>query len=202
MYRSINQKQNKMENQIQTNEIKVSDEAQRVIDLLTNAANKSPNGVTFVSIKNYENEQGEIANHLFNIGRSYEKAIQKDIETLRNLDLTTLNSKHPLTLLEEARTELINAFLKPNENRSNGQKNAYLSILNGLKVHVETGFLYVWGFREQKTIIKAGTYKMVNSKPLTLAKDELRKLLQTNKFKNFKIKVGETIKGGGETLEL
>jgi hypothetical protein len=43
---------------------------------------------------------------------------------------------------------------------------------------------------------------MVNSKPLTLAKDELRKLLQTNKFKNFKIKVGETIKGGGETLEL
>ncbi len=192
-----------MENQtIQTNDIKVSDEAQRVIDLLTNAANKSPNGVTFVSIKRYENEQGEIANHLFNIGRSYQRAIQRDIETLRNLDLTKLETKHPLTLMEEARTELINAFLKPNENRSNGQKDAYLGILNGLKVHVETGFLYIWGFREKKTIIQQGTYKVVNSRPLTLAKDELRKLLQTSKFKQFKIKVGETIKGGGETLEL
>jgi hypothetical protein len=168
---------------------------------LCQAIKKSPNGVSFVSINGYTNSQNEISNNLINIGASYEKAKQKDIDTLKNLDLTQLDTKSSIINLEIARTELLNSLIAPDQNRSNGQKDAYTNICTGLKVHDVTGELYIWGFRENKTVIQEGVYKTVNSSAKTIAKNELRKLLRTGKFKQYKITNMSTMKLNGETLE-
>ena len=55
-------------------------------------------------------------NNLINVGASYENAKRKDIETLENLNVTEHSFKSTPDLIEEARVELIKAFLKPDEN--------------------------------------------------------------------------------------
>jgi len=179
----------------------ISEKAKQVINDLKETVRKSPTGVSFVSINGYENRYGEISNNLINVGVNYERTKQSDIETLENLDLTTVKTATDLITLEKARTELINELIKPNENRSYGQIDAYTNICTGLKVHNETGEIYIWGFRVKKTVIKEGVYPTVKSKPMTIAKNELRKLLKISKFTQYKVSSINNMKLNGETLE-
>ena len=167
------------------NAVSVSVEAANVIANLSALLAKSPTGVSFVSIKGYTNSYGEVANNLVNVGASYENAKAKDVATLQAMDVTSMGGD--TILLEKARVELINSFLNPNENRSNGQKDAYTHICKGIKVHNETGAVYIFGLREQKKVIIEGTYPVVNSRPLTLAKNQLKKGLVTNKFTQYNL---------------
>jgi len=96
---------------------------------------------------------------------------------------------------------LLEAFKKPNENRSIGQIDAYMSITGGLKVHIGTGEVYVYGYREKKEVVKEGVYKTVNSADLTIAKNEIRKLLKTGKFTQYRLSNITALKANGQTLE-
>jgi hypothetical protein len=170
--------------------------------MLKNAMSNSITNVTFLSLKNYLNSSNELANHLINIGISYKNSVAKDIVFLETMNLADYTFKSSLVIIEQARLELIAAFTKPNENRSNGQKDAYIHINEACKVHVESGKLYIYGYSVSKQVIKEGEYKVVKSSELTIAKNELRKLLKTGKFKQFSLEVGNNIKANGETLEL
>lgn len=198
LFASLNNQSNKKKMETLT----VSEKALKVITTLKKATDKSITGVSFVSIRNYTNKFGEVSNNLINIGASYENAKQKDIVFLENINLSEYEFKSDLSLLDEARKELIASFIKPDENRSNGQKEAYTHIVKGVKVHNETGVLYVYGYREKKEILTNGIYPTVKSKPLTIAKDELRKLLRTGKFTQYALEIGNEIRANGETLEL
>lgn len=184
------------------NTISIDPKVRKVIETLKQATDKSVTGVSFVSIRNYTNKSGETSNNLINIGASYDRAKKRDIEFLENLDASAHDFKSTPDLIEEARIALIAAFLKPDQNRSKGQTDAYTQIVPGLKVHNETGYLYVYGYREQKTVLKAGEYKAVKSAPLTIAKNELRKLLKTGKFTQYSLEIGNEVRANGETLEL
>lgn len=187
-------------------ETTISTKALQVIKAVKEAVEKSITGVSFVSVKNYTNSKGEVSNNLINIGIKYESAKKKDIAFLNELNIEKavkeFGLKSEISLLEQARKDLMVSFIKPEVNRSNGQKDAYTVIFEGVKVHNTTGVLYLYGYREQKTVIQKGEYKEVNSKPLTIAKDELRKLLKTGKFVNFALEIGNTLRLNGETLEL
>jgi len=180
------------------NTIAQSTIAMQVIANITNALAKSPTGVSFVSIKGYTNSYGEVSNNLVNVGASLTSAKAKDIETLQGLDVTTLGGD--TILLEKARVELINSFIKPNENRSNGQIDAYTIVAKGIKVHNETGEIYIFGLRNSKTIIEQGVYPTVNSRALTLAKNQLKKDLKSNKFTQYKLSSTATLRMNGEEL--
>lgn len=182
--------------------IRISDKATQVINLVKNAVSKSITGVSFFSIKDYTNSFGEVSNQVINVGVRYEETKKKDIAFLENINLADYNFKSPIDLIKQAQAELIASFIKPNETISQAQKDAYTTIFSGVKVHNESGKLYVYGYRVSKTILVEGKYPEVNSKPLTIAKNELRKLLKTNKFVNFGIEVGNTLKANGETIEL
>ena len=183
-------------------ELQVSTKALAVINLINKAIGAGMTGVSFVSIRNYTNSNGEVANHLINVGASYANAKKADIEFLESINLSAYDFKSDKSLLEQARLELIAAFHNPSETRSNGQKDAYTGILDGLKVHNESGKVYIYGYRERKTVQIEGTYPSVNSKPLTIAKNELRKLLKTGKFTQYALEVGNEIRANKETLEL
>jgi hypothetical protein len=172
--------------------------ALKVITNLSNALAKSPTGVSFVSIKGYTNSYGEVSNNLVNVGASLTSAKYSDIETLQSLDITAFNGDS--ILLEKARIELINSFIAPNENRSNGQIDAYTIIAKGIKVHNQSGEIYIFGLRKSKTTLVDGVYPQVNSKPLTLAKNTLRRELKSSKFTQFKLSATSVIKLNGEEL--
>ena len=180
------------------NTIAQSTTALQVIANLTSVLAKSPTGVSFVSIKGYTNAYGEVSNNLVNVGASLTNAKAKDVETLQALDVTTLGGD--TILLEKARVELINGFVNPNENRSQGQIEAYTIVAQGIKVHNETGEIFIFGLRNAKTIIEQGIYPIVNSRPLTLAKNSLKRDLKSSKFTMFKLSSTTAIKMNGEEL--
>jgi hypothetical protein len=121
---------------------------------------------------------------------------------LQKLNLHEHNFKSSLALIDEARKELIASLINPDENRSGGQINAYTNIVKGIRVHNETGVLYVYGYRERKEVLAKGEYKEVKSKPLTIAKNELKKLMRTGKFTQYALEIGNEVRANGETLEL
>lgn len=187
---------------MKTETMTISQKALQVIALVKNAIQSSPTGVSFFSLKNYTNKFGEVTDNLINIGINYETSKKQDIEFLENINLTEHEFKSTQNDIVDAKRELIEAFLKPDENRSNGQIEAYEHICKGVKVHKESGLLYIYGYRVSKKVIKEGNYPKVNSKALTIAKNELRKLLKTGKFTQYSIEVGNTLKAKGETIEL
>lgn len=180
----------------------ISQKALQVITTIKGATAKSITGVSFVSIRNYTNTSGETSNNLINVGMSYTNAKKKDIETLETLNVKEHSFKSTPENIEAARVALIAAFIAPDKARSEGQKDAYTVISEGIKVHNETGQIYIYGYREKKEVLKAGEYKVVNSSDLTIAKNELRKLLRTGKFTQYALEMGNEIRANGNTLEL
>lgn len=177
-----------------------TEEALKTINLVLYAIGNNLTGNSFLGIRNYSNKSGEVANHLLNVGINYDKSVKKDIITLENLNVAETFPNEDIALLDEARRILIEAFIKPNANRSKGQADAYTTIINGVKVHKTTGNLYIYGYRENKTVITEGVYKEVKSKDLTIAKNKLRKLLITGKFVNYVIDSENIIRGGGNEI--
>ena len=155
-------------------------------------------GVLFVSVI-YTNEQNEKQHTTFNVGVSYEKSKQKDLEYLKNLDIIELNSELSVDLLTEATQSLINDFEKT-ISKEKVKTNNFTHITNGLKQHTENNELYVYGMLVHKTILSEGEYKEKNSKPLTIAKNIIRKNLRTSKYRQFKIGKAEQFKIKGDTI--
>lgn len=156
-------------------------------------------GVSFVSIV-YKNEQNEIQKTLINVGVSYENAKLKDIEYLKDLDVKTIKSSQNNATLEQARVALLGALISPNKTRSQGQKDAYNYLNNGLKVHIETGQLYVVGMKVKKEVLVQGEYKADTRRPLTVAKDDIRKGMKSTQYRNYNLSNMGSVKIKGDTL--
>lgn len=147
---------------------------------------KNITGCSFVSIV-YTNEQNEVQKTLINVGVSYENAKLKDIEYLKNLDVKTIKSSQTNALLEEARKALLGALISPSKAMSEGQINAYTYLTNGLKIHNETNNLYVVGMKVKKEVLVSGDYKEDTRKPLTIAKDDIRKEMKSTQYRNYNL---------------
>lgn len=157
---------------------------------------KDIKGVSFVSII-YTNQHNEKQQTVFNVGVDYSSAKQKDLEYLQTLNVSELNSTLPIDVLEEAKQSLISDFTKPPKQ---DKESTYISLEKGLKMHKETNEVYVFGMQIKKTVLEEGEYKEDTRKPLTRAKDEIRKQLRTTKYRQFKIDRAEQFKVKGDTI--
>lgn len=182
---------------------------QLFLDSLTRFPTTS--GVKFVSFPYESKGTGEVANYLLNIGVSIENLYRKDITTLTDL-LPTLTGDH-LSVAQEILDSLNESLEKGIGNNSryvhsaeNADTYTNLEGFPGVKVHNETGDIYVSGILVRKTVIVEGTYKEVKSRPRTLIKKELEKGLRKSKYRQFAIPMGDgrimAPKVDGETLEL
>jgi hypothetical protein len=160
---------------------------------------KEITGVSFVSVT-YVNQQNEKHQTLFNVGVDYNKAKQKDIEFLKQLDVSTIKSHLGVELLENARVELLNSFLKPSKTRSEGIANAYTHLGHGLKIHNETQTIYVYGMKVHKRVIEEGNYQEDTRSELTKAKDAIRATLKSTQYRQFKIESSLQYKISGDTI--
>ena len=164
----------------------------KLIDFITVTNNIK--GVSFATIKNYENSKGEVANHKINLGATLKGAKAKDLILMQNADVNELylnfNQKYDIdfSIFEKAFNELYNSLvpiggknldgtIKVKSSRSYGQTNAYEVINPSVKVHIEFQRLYIYGLRISKEVIVEGTYPTVNKQSKTLCKDAIKKVL-------------------------
>jgi hypothetical protein len=174
----------------------------QIVNLIKGLANIK--GVKFVAVKGYENANGEISNYVINCGASYGNAKQADLEALENPEiLKGIDFGSVAMYAEQARIALIEAIKKPSKG-SEAQTEAYLTVAPNVRLHLESGRLFVFGFTipNSKVILKEGVYPSVNSAPLTIAKDKIRKVLKATKFRQFAFDKLTTVRVNGETLEI
>lgn len=142
---------------------------------------------------------GEVARHTLRLGASVTAAYRKDLATLEKLRPTLSN------VLVVACDELI-ASLRESLEKGVGNNSAYtcadtyVNITKGVKVHKETGEIYVSGFSRAKVTLEAGTFKTVKSSEKTLAKNKLRKGLLSGKIRQFALPATLSAKLNGKEL--
>ena len=152
------------------------------------------NGCQFASFT-YTNSYGEVSTYKVLLGASYENARLKDIETLQN-------TSFPQQKLEFARLSIVNSMLKnmnnkTRSNQSQAQKDAYISLGKGLRIHKDSGEVKVMAYvqtksqtpnqqsetlkNQQSGLFK--TRKFVNSSQATLDKKQVKKMLELRETK-------------------
>jgi hypothetical protein len=185
-------------------------------ELKTIVAVKTIKGTTFIGVRNYKNQQGEVSNQTFIGGINYENLLKNDLEKLLAFDKKQLVGKFEKSVVETSYAELVESLQKrtaPKEVkaellangdktmvRSEAQKDAYTEVCKGLRI--KDNHLYIFGLMVSKTILEKGIYKEVKSKPETICKGEIKKLadLRETKFKNFKLGAKETLALQGVTI--
>ena len=177
---------------------------------------ESLKSASFVGIKGYTNNHGEIADITLNTNVSTETAKQKDFETLKSLnesDLKTIaeNCGQNLDLVKTALSELLasaeknlNENLNERSNQSIGQIEAYVNLGNGLKIHIDTMDVTICGFQNQKKVIVEGVYPKTNKQAKTICKDAIKKHcdLRMEKYRTYKLGKIDALKITGDTIQI
>lgn len=168
-------------------------------------------GAKFASFL-YRNERGEIARYTIILGASTETLYHKDVLELGAM-IPTLEG---LALV--AANELLtsrNNSLRPTETASNSighnpeytLEDVYVYPMGlervGIRVHKENGTIQVSALVQSKVVLVEGeAYGPDTRRPKTVAKDKIRKLLPSGRFRTFRIDRVGTSKMNGETLEI
>jgi hypothetical protein len=146
---------------------------------------------TFLSIKGYRSESGEVADYNIIFHMSYENALRKsilalgvcvpadDLEAQAKEELITSFSNSLKKIDEKSIEEIDDAYTRFKDSDGN--------YIKGCKLHTQSNTLHLYGLVVHKRVIISGTYKERNRRPLTIAKDNLKKYCPVNKFRQFAI---------------
>lgn len=164
----------------------------------------------FVSFIYTSKGSGETARHTLIVGASYNKLIEKSRLALELMPISELVQAGVCsTLVEQAKNEVLASFdktlaahAKGEQNEDYTKKGQYVSLGNGLNLNLNDNSIQFFGLSRAKVVLSPGVHKVVNSRPLTIAKDKIKKLLPVDKFREFALDSGNirTARIDGETL--
>ena len=149
---------------------------------------------SFVSLKGMITKH-EIQNVVINVGCDYQRMLEHDIKLLENLNVESLytNDIEIDQHFETARHELLKNKTKPN-NYKTGQTDAYYNIQKNVKIHKDSGQLYIYGQKISKKTLEIHTpYKLTKKRAKTKAKDIIRTLLKTPNYRLYKFDNMESV---------
>lgn len=164
-------------------------------------------GAKFAGLTYRSKETHELARYTVILGVDRTALYQKDRETLRTMlpSLEGLPKQAAEALLASIEESLAKG-LGNNSAYTHGpeQGDTYLTFdgLPDVKLNVNDGVLHLMAIVQSKTVLEEGEYKHVNSKPLTLAKNAIRRELRQSKIRQFALPNLSKAKLNGETLEL
>lgn len=158
---------------------------------LVSELGKLRTSATFLSLMGYRNESGEVADFSIVFHISYENAIKRSILALEPvIPENDLEAQAKRELIDGYKNSLAKMATTPIEEI----EDAYTRFtdedgthIKGVKLHTETDTLHLFGLVNSKRVIIPGQYKSSNKRPLTIAKDKLRKLCPVDKFRQFKL---------------
>lgn len=164
-------------------------------------------GAKFATFTYRSRETGELAKFHVTLGVDMTAMYTRDRDTLATLVpmLDGLQKDAAEALLKSIQESLAKG-LGNNSQYTHGpeQGNTYVSIPGapGVKLNMNDGVLHVLAMVRRKDVLEPGTYKVVNSAPLTLAKRDLeRQYLQRAKVRQFRFPNIRAARLNGETLE-
>lgn len=155
----------------------------------------------FISIRNYRNANGELSNYLLIAAVSYGRAVQKDIARLNRVRFTGHKESARLQMLESLVRNLSDAT---RSNASQAQIDAYATLGQNSRVHVDSRLIRVWAFLRSKHVIEPGTYKSSNPGMMEKFKREIKKELRLSScnFRQFKLETVSQCRMNGTTFEV
>lgn len=146
---------------------------------------------TFLSLRGYRSaESGELADYQIAFHMSYRSALERSIvavEAYDPADEIEAQAKGEVLASYRASLAKIDAGDEPVGDAYDRVIDADGAHVKGVKVHRDSGKLHLFGLLVRKTVREPGTFKAVNKKPLTVAKDKLRKLGPVSNFRQFVI---------------
>lgn len=162
---------------------------------------------TFLSIKGYKSAtSGEVADHTICFHMSYGSALERSIALLSEVvPADDLEAQAKSELLASYQKSLDKVTTEPLEvvgDHYDRVLDAEGAPIKGIKIHKESGALHLFGLAHRKVVHTKGTFKEVKSRPLTIAKDRLRKSLPVEKFRQFIIAPGSFEEMRVENLSL
>jgi len=144
----------------------------------------------FVGFDYRAKKDGELARRVIIIGADYHELVKRSITEL--VLLVDENRETWNEVQKQASVELLASFNKTLEAHSRGEQNEdytkrgqYIPIRNGLSINSTDWTVQLFGLEHSKVVLQEGVYPVVNSRPLTIAKKKLRKLLPVGRFKEF-----------------
>lgn len=159
-------------------------EIQEFVDELSKLKSSS----TFLTLRGYRNESGEIADYSIIFNMSYKNALQKSIMTLESLTpKDALEALALKDLLDGYKSSLIKS--SSNNEDSDESYTRFFDedgvAIKGIKLHKASGMIHLYGLVVHKRITMPGNYSKRKKRSLTLVKDQLRKLVPLSKFRQF-----------------
>ena len=174
-----------------------------IVDMISSQAGLA----RFASFTYESKSTGEVARYTIQLGFSYRNCLEKSKLALE-IESAALNG-----LDKQAAEELLNSFVASlNGTQENYTKqDIYVDVsdssgktVQGIKRNINDNSLQIFGLLHSKVQISPPTIedKPVKSRPLTIAKNKLRKDLPVGKFREFALENLNVVKLNGETLEL
>jgi hypothetical protein len=160
----------------------------------------------FASFVYTAEKSGEVARHRIILNADTENLYLKDIAILEELipTLTGIAKIAGEEVLASRRKSLeVGVGNHPDYVHSKDNADTFVATgVKGIKIHRETGVLYVNALTMGKDVITPGTYKVVNSAPKTIAKKKIENDLPSGKFRLFKLPNITRARLNGDTMEL
>jgi hypothetical protein len=153
---------------------------------------KSPK---FISINNYENENGEVSNYIINLGVDFMKKKKEDAIILSMMNVTSFDFPVELQPIAQQAYDKVLLSLRQNssDNAANrttasvAQTELYRHLCANIKQHNVSGDIYLTGFRVRKITLVEGTYKADTRGDMKKATDIITNVLSTSAYRIFKI---------------
>jgi len=162
----------------------------------------------FVNFKYRAKGTGEVSRVQLILGASTETLYKKDVEKLNDL-LQSLSASGAAPHVIQAARELMDSRLESlrvgignNSAYTNADTYEYLDGFKGVRIHRDTGELYVSGLVQSKEVIVPGIHKVVKSSEKTIAKRKIENELPSGKFRLYKLDNVIRAALNGEVLEL
>ncbi len=187
-------------------------------DLIANIAKQlaTIEGTQFASFTYLSKKAGELARHTLILGFSYNKLVEKsvtELETLMswNAQLSATDKDKWTPLQKQAADNVMASFKKTlaaheagTQNEDYTKKGQYVSIGNGLNLNTADNTLQLFGLSHTKVVLVEGVYPVVNSRPLTIAQNEIKSQLSISKFREFALDLSQVAQAkiNGNTLEM
>jgi len=159
------------------------------------AFNRVKAGSTFMVVKGYKNNHGEISDFNLVFHFSYRNAVKKALNIWRQHRSNSI-------IQEEAKTQLIASYLRSLD-RGDHSKPMFSDhalstpyartvdvngrVIDGVKYHVRNKELHLTGLLISKRVLSPGVYPVENKNALTIEKDKLIALTSLANYRQFKL---------------
>ena len=165
-------------------------------------------GAQFASFTYLSKGAGELARHTLILGFNYHKLVEKSVSELETI--IALEADTWTDLQKTAANEVLASLNKTlaahavgEQNEDYTKKGQYIPIGNGVNVNTSDNTIQIFGLKNTKVVLVPGVYPKVNSRPLTIAKNEIRDRLSVSNFREFAIDPENIaqVKADGKTIE-